>query len=231
MRRKGGAVAGVNDVVCRARMIGICREDPLSQCRGIEAHAQSRAVANEDCGTEHGNRGERLRFVVARVPCHDGTHAIGKGAGAGRFGLVGEECLDGGTVRSLTLARQLGEARHFVRSEARECGSRRVELLLTPQWVAKRERLAVPGERHRRIDAFRPSEGRDGVHILEVVQERDATLEFACSGRVCIHREVQCANGRVMMMLLLRVRCGRRERERKARVQEVCPATPCGYDQ
>ena len=179
----------VQQVVQRTGMPGVCLEHALEDAADLLLNLAARqaltaafgGISGSDQASRHrpqeGERIERRRIGIRRIGRVDACHRVGIRAMAGRRIAVAEEDLHGREVRLLARVARLCRARSRRRAQRREHRSRRRDVLVAPERLVVRQRLAPVREDEPWIDLPRALKRLVRVLVLEVVQRGEPLAE------------------------------------------------------
>lgn len=172
----------VDEVMHRAGMLRVVLGHPLRQGDGLAGYSIVVSRVGEFGFQQDRMRGESQRFRIVRitgcVPSHGGgvrPQPLGEGT-------LGVERFDRGSEGAFARVTGFGQPRFPARSQPCEGRSRRRDILLPPQDVARGQGLAPIGKREPRIGALGLSERLGRPVVLETVEERDSGEECGLSG-------------------------------------------------
>ncbi len=215
-RRVDGIVVGVDQVVNRARVERILREDFLGDRGGLHV---GRNVALALAGPQNREGVEGRRVLILGKPLVEAAHRLRVVPVVGRLVPLAVKNLDGGQVHPLPLGRRLRQARFRRRGEPFQGLASRAGVLLHPERMVEGHRLAPVSHGEAGLRLLRGAEFLGRVVELEAVEQQSAAQEVALRLRGARRRKVDPAQ-------LVRPGRGRSGRERPEERREGQSSSP-----
>ena len=172
-------VVAVDQQVRGARVVRIVAEHRRDDGRSLQVRRNvphTLTQAQERCRVEY------LCLAVGREARHQALHGARVGRVAPGLGTVAVQDLDGIQIRSLPGRGSLGAPGLARRAQTKQARARGVHVLLVPEGMGVRQRLAPIRQGEPGIDALCLPEGARGVLVLEAVQQKHAADERGLSG-------------------------------------------------
>ncbi len=173
-RRVHRIIVGVDQVMGGARVLRVVAERFLDDRRRPHICRDVSALVG---GSEKRQRVECGRFVVVRILLPQAAHRIGVGEVARSLVAVTVQDIQRAQVVLFAVGRCLGQPRFGRRSQPTQRRQRRLTVLLLPDGMVVRHRLAPVGEGEVGVDALSLAKRLGGVGILEAVEQQNASQE------------------------------------------------------